>query len=316
MNDLGERAAVWSRYWAVGNAHACPGPAASTYEKEFAQFWQAVTAHLRFPDQLLEIGTGNGALPEQIARSRSIDDMPIIHAVDIADIAVQNNESMPQMRQVHFHSSVAAERLPFENSTFDFVGGQFSIEYTNLALSLAEVSRVSRPGASVALVLHNTESLLCQNAAEEIQHCSWLLEADGLIATTIRLVPYFLRLDLPRGAEANALRLRYNAQQQQLAERAEKSSCPDVLWQTADLCQEVLAQKAGATYLQQQRSGLTDALFRLVELQRAALSKEGLDALVRSLALNGFVSKEIAELWAQDHLLAWTLTAKRNSIRC
>ena len=62
-DDGGARRQAWSDYWRAGPLHSLAGSFQDNYEGPIRAFWEAALAGLTANDRVLDIGTGNGALP-------------------------------------------------------------------------------------------------------------------------------------------------------------------------------------------------------------------------------------------------------------
>src|SRR5689334_4102409 len=129
MQDA-RRAAVWSRYWQAGAAHACPGSLDERLSGALSAFWTRLAADLRPGARALEVGAGNGAVTRVLLEAGA-SAAPEIDAVDLARLrpAWLGGLTAGQGSRVRFHEGIAAEHLPFEDAAFDLVAGQFAFEY-------------------------------------------------------------------------------------------------------------------------------------------------------------------------------------------
>src|SRR5688572_29452405 len=125
-NDQDARRDAWSSYWAAGGLHSCVGSFAGNYAGAIGDFWRDRAAALPDGARILDLATGNGALP-LLFRDRRGDAIEI-DAVDLARIAPRWHRPDESPR-VRFHSGIAMERLPFADAGFDLVASQFGFEY-------------------------------------------------------------------------------------------------------------------------------------------------------------------------------------------
>ncbi|MBL8330961.1 MAG: class I SAM-dependent methyltransferase [Rubrivivax sp.] len=316
----------WTRHWASGAAHSCTGSFGETYGGALATFWSRVFRGLPPGAQLLDIATGNGAVPRLLMRERELASGISCHAIDLADVAPAWAGSLDggQRPRLQFHGGVSADQLPFENSRFDGVSSQYGIEYANLDLAMAEALRVLKPGGLLALVLHHADSRPVSLAQWEVEHLDWLLGEDGLLPCAHELLEPLERARSPEGRAAlesdpaaAAVRERFNAAQDRLAERAQqRADGADVLFEARQAVSQVIQtlfqrdRQAAQAQLQALSVAFEDTRFRLQELRRCALSAEGLSHHVQRLLLQGF-HVECGPLHEQGHLMGWQLRAQR-----
>ena len=82
------RSAVWTRHWATGASHSCPGTYGELYGGAIATFWREVLSPLQRGQNVLDIATGNGALPRLLlGQHHEIE----VDAIDIAAVEPSAN---------------------------------------------------------------------------------------------------------------------------------------------------------------------------------------------------------------------------------
>jgi SAM-dependent methyltransferase len=323
-HPIDERRAVWTRYWSQGATHSCGGSYGSRYEGALAQFWRAAFAGLTPGARVLDIATGNGALP-QLLVDFDPDGQFDCDAVDLATLAPAWFDQLPAARRarLHFHGQQAAEALPFGDATFALVMSQYGLEYTDLARSVPELLRVCAPAGQVRLVCHHRDARPVQLAHTELAHMAWLAAPHGLLDTALAMIEPVARAATAEGraslsgdAGANAARERFNALQTELEQHVDGSNCPDVLLEVRQAVGAILnlamregrarAEAALATL----RGQLADSALRLEELRDYALDADGAATLGKMLA--GPAGKAvIAEISDQDVLMGWTISVER-----
>ncbi len=129
-----------------------PGPGAWIYSKIVARspfikdlyrVWQRRSPPRLLPAEYLDIGTGPGMVPLEIARkSKTLE----IYAIDIShamvEIANKNARKAGMSERAHFHYG-SAEKIPFEKDYFDLVISTLSFHHwAKPEECLKEVSRV------------------------------------------------------------------------------------------------------------------------------------------------------------------------------
>src|SRR5690606_38242574 len=67
--DIERRRGAWSSYWAAGALHSCIGSLVEDQDGGIGRFWRACFAGLGDGDRVLDLGTGNGALPKLLLES-------------------------------------------------------------------------------------------------------------------------------------------------------------------------------------------------------------------------------------------------------
>lgn len=279
-----ERRESWSRYWSAGALHSCSGSFLGNYAGEVREFWRDAVSDLVSGSKLLDIATGNGALPHLITDLLTPEFDFELDAVDLAEMKAPWLASMPpaQRRRLRFHSGVAAERLPFADVSMDLVVSQFGLEYTELPRSLAEVNRVLRPKARLALIVHAKNSLIASQAREELAHIGWMGSEVQLFDLAVDICGLIVEAATPEGrrllandAAANRLREKFNRAMAAIKERAETSYCPDVLFDT--------------------QKGIVDAFAASVSHRSESVGRERIAQLVLMQSDNEFRLRELLE---------------------
>jgi SAM-dependent methyltransferase len=324
MTGQSARGESWSRYWASGQLHSCGGSFAGNYDGAIGEFWSSVFAPLGPESRVLDIATGNAALPQLLVTARAADPacLPRIDAVDLAAIqpAWLARLIPPVRERLQVQGGIAAESLPFADHSFDLIVSQYGIEYSALARSAAEVARVRKPGGIVALVLHHQQSLPVRLGRAEVGHIDWLLAAGNVFDRARRLIPYLARLATPAGAasvqrdpEATKVRTRFNESMRALEQRAQAEPAPDLLLEMQAALGQVLAataetgERAARERMQFLVDGLGEARLRQAELVAHALDRQGVEQLAASLQPASGAAVAIGELRIRDELFGWSL---------
>ena len=316
------RETVWSEYWSSGVLHSCALSFDGALGPGFEAFWRDAFAGLAAGAQVLDLATGNGALPLAMLRW----DSPVqaqVDAIDLAAVRPSWLASWPPEAQgrVRFQSGVRMEDWPFDADRFDGGISQCGFEYAQRSAALKALLRVAKPGALVALVCHHTESLPARLARVEVAHIDRLTAPMGFVATAEALVPRFAQARTPSGLaalradpQAAAERLRFNALQTELDELAVTSECPDVIHETREAVANALNQggqgmvREALADLGALRQRLVQARLRLSELLAHALTSADLLEINAVLGLPD--GTPWGTLYERDALMAWTLLAR------
>ncbi len=173
MTMTDERAA-WSLYWQTAEAGCLPGaPAALT--DALASVWRGFAMSLPGGARLIDLATGNGAVPRAIAAARA----------DIAITGVDTADLGTQMRPGTSQSGVDCAALPFAAQSFGAVTSQFGIEYCDVA-ALDEAARILVPGGHAMFVIHCADSVQIRQGQNRLAALTALREA-GLFGLARRV---------------------------------------------------------------------------------------------------------------------------------
>lgn len=317
------RREAWSRYWAHGVPHSCVGSYGDCYGGEIAAFWRDVFGRLPAAARVLDIATGNGALPRLLLQHTELHDVHC-DAVDIASIQPSwlAKASPADQARVSFHSGVDAAGLPFADQSFDLVVSQYGLEYTALQRSVPELLRVRALRGTIALVLHHSQGRPAALAAVELDHLGWLLDEGSLFDAGAALVePMALaatvqgRAILQSQPQADAARERFNALLAELTNRTAASDGADVLFEAREALMAVLAGagRNGAAQASALMSRLRDeyagSATRLRDLQTHALGPDRAFALREQLAAALAAPVSLTALNENGHLMGWMIRA-------
>ncbi|HET7729041.1 MAG TPA: class I SAM-dependent methyltransferase [Usitatibacter sp.] len=315
------RREAWSRYWARGAPHSCIGTYGDRYGGVIAACWRDVFAGLPDGARVLDIATGNGALP-RLLLDHCREPGVTCDAVDLATVHLPWLASVTtaERRRVRLHGGVDAGALPFADGTFDLVVSQYGLEYTDLARSVPELLRVLSPRGGVAMVLHHAQGRPATLAALEIGHIRWLTGEGGwfdataaMIEPMARAATFGGRASLQGDARANAARERFNTVQNELAARGAGKDGADVLFDMREAAMSVFATAGregvavAGNALVALRAELIAGLIRLEDLRSHALGAEQAEALGMRLQRGLSRPVELGELREGDYLMGWTL---------
>jgi SAM-dependent methyltransferase len=169
----------WEDFWRSGRIVSCPTDSTDGYTGNVRITWEQFFAALPAGTRLLDVGTGNGALPLialDIARKRSASFE--MHGVDLARI--DPRRVVPDGQRLFgntvFHGGVPAEAMPFPDGYFHAVAGQYSLEYTRRDAAFREIHRVMAASAPARFVLHHASSIVVTIAHESLSHARELEE--------------------------------------------------------------------------------------------------------------------------------------------
>lgn len=323
------RQSIWTAYWKSGALHSLPGSFQHNYTGGIHDFWLRTFGPLDSTHRVLDIGTGNGALPALLCQLKQAS-MPTVDAIDIAAITPSWLGAEPRHCQelIRFHPETSIEQLPFAAASFDLVVSQYGFEYTQRERAIREVARTLAPHGTVALVMHHADSHLIRVAKEELSLTDWLLSADhGLLGAAASIFPYIhmaangQHLQLASDPAATTCRHTFNTAMRKLAERAAASPFPDVLLETRQtiagliegLTQHGLSIEQAHSLLDSFSMQLQAATFRHKELCEYALDEEDMQALSGLMSAHGLLPLEIDTLHHDAHLVGWTATYRQQA---
>ena len=175
----------WSVFWHSNQLHSCMP--VDEDPDALGPVWRDFFSRLPPGAAILDLGTGNGSLAAQAVTVSQNQSPPFsIHGVDLADIEPTRYVASADklLSEVIFHPRTAMENLPFEAQSFDAVGSQYAIEYSNIKESLREVIRVLKPGGQLRFLLHANDGVLKDRCRQQYEQAEIILASDLFPATT------------------------------------------------------------------------------------------------------------------------------------
>ncbi len=325
MDQAGDNArrAAWTAYWAAGCLHSCTGSFDAGYSGAIGAFWAERFRTVTAADRVLDLATGNGALPLLLYSRDGGVGCPRVDAVDLAQVAPAWHQPQTHDR-IRFHSGVAMEQLPFADASFDWVVSQYGFEYADRTPALRECVRVLRPTGRLALVMHHSGSVLARVGRAELEHQARLFHERGLLQAAGQVLPWFARArsgeDLRGNVAANAARAAYNAAVAALATDIATLETPDLLAQARDQVHRIVVGAQAdpgpaVAELSQFAQALRAAGLRTAEMLSHARDEGQAKALVRELAaLRPDARLDCRPLIQAQGVLGWALLLEPEAV--
>lgn len=318
----------WAHYWELGLLSSLGNAYSGTYEGAVREHWRAFFAQLDDGSRVLDVGTGNGAVPAiavEVARNRGVTFE--VHGIDLAPIrplqTVKHQREL--IEPVHFHASTPAEATPFPDGYFHAITAHYGFEYTDRPACARELGRVASGGAVLHMVIHHPESIILETAREELSNAAILIDqsrffarARALLQTVMAAPDAAARAALAGNAEAERQRHALNDAAAVVAAAADASPHPDLLRLALNAFQTSWRHltsgdgRAALAALDAGELGVTTNRQRLQDLASAYLSLEQVDAAQADLAASGFDIAPPALLHHEGGtLLGWVVSGLR-----
>ena len=147
----------WSQYWQQGYLTSFGQDIQGNYSGELKACWDSFFTSLTPNSQILDIGTGNGAIIKLGLNAKWQTNF-IFHGVDSAKLAV--SKDLLDNPNVQFYPEVNVESLPFKDNQYQAIVSQFALEYIKLEPALAQLSRVLCEYGQFQFVLHDMSSII------------------------------------------------------------------------------------------------------------------------------------------------------------
>ncbi len=296
----------WSDYWRSGRTDVMTvqtpaGPVAFDTEPMWGAWFQSFDtgAHL------LDLATGNGQVAGYASGAAAASGKTFaITGVDYADVEAASAHMPPDCRLL---GGVALEKLPFQSASFDGASSQFGIEYADTRPALQELARVLKPGGRALMLIHQSDSVITRQTAEQITAYEAVLAKSGAIRHARRAFTAHLK-GLPAAGAEEALR---TAVQQAVARLEPTVAFEPVRYMVGyldDLARGVASYepKSALARLDIFESGNAAWRHRQQSQTLAAMDGPGRDVFIQRAARAGLALTERAELTdAGGQLIGW-----------
>lgn len=304
----------WESYYRGGALVSCPTNPEPYYTMEVREAWVSFFSTLDDGDRVLDLGTGNGPVA-LIAKQTAAENIRTfrIDGVDLANIDPPQYvpDGMALLSGIDFHAGVSTESLPFEDSSFDAISGQYIVEYTDIRKTFGECARVLNSNGRCRFILHHLNSIIVTNAVESLRQADLVLHETKTLRKFRR---YCERAHDAPGRAETARRQLYDAGTS-LEQAARTSLNPLLLRFVIDSVSTLLSNrsKLGRGQMLQQTALLEKELknwiCRLQDLVAAALSEKELRDAIDSAKTLGFRDIDSELQWqGGDNLVGWRLT--------
>lgn len=180
MNNEEKRAA-WSIYWSQNRLHSCVASENDQDQQILNDLWADLAKSLPTNAKVLDLATGNGAVPSAMLLVRP--DL-VIDAVDQADVdPVKFLNENELLRTVRFHSNTSILEMLFEAQQFDAITSQFGIEYAGLQEASIKIMPLIKPGGELLFFIHHQESALITGSKSKLEELRQITANEGLLSS-------------------------------------------------------------------------------------------------------------------------------------
>ena len=162
----------WSKYWQRAQSlnSFSEGEMASGYQGELRDFWYNIFSQLPDSDEVLDVGTGNGALAIMLRQYADSNGLQVrVLASDAAEI--DKNlimQKFPVLRnelsRIEFFAKTKIEDLPFADESITLITSQFALEYAEPLGAIQSCVRILKPSGRLEAVIHHTDTILSQQS--------------------------------------------------------------------------------------------------------------------------------------------------------
>lgn len=170
----------WTVYWHGDHLESCIASVSRQDGKQIALLWEQLASQLSDASRVLDLASGNGAIPKLLL---SVNSTLKICAVDKAAIAPHKYLSQArELTAVRFLPETDICDLPFAANSFDVVTSQFGLEYAPVTMACQAAARVLKRRGKIQLLMHHRESEILRPTTAILSEMARLLEGKGVMA--------------------------------------------------------------------------------------------------------------------------------------
>lgn len=315
--------APWNRLWKDGVLHSCSQGISGNYDQEILDFWRRQFMRLADGETMVDVGTGNGAIPLlalSSARARGI--RLDIHGVDLADIDPPGNVPGGPQRYdgIRFHPNTSMTSLPFADGEVALLCSQFAFEYAPREQAASEVLRVIGQRGRAALIVHSADSIIATTGDAQLRASRWLLHESDLLQATFDLLKAMAgatstesRAALASDPVAESARLAFNRSATALMEQIEGNTSAQILQHAAQRISQLLKQPTDSredayAHVSGLREWIEDEQTRLLLMREAVLDPTALQECAGLLGRSDLPVHTDRLLYEGSVCMGWTIT--------
>ena len=174
----------WESYWQQGHLTSFGETFSGNYTGILATIWLDYFNGAVPHTNVLDIGTGAGALLDICLTSST--EFSNITGIDSANVMA--SKSILRTPNAKILDGVDAKSIPLPSTSIDYVVSQFGIEYSNLSESMPEVARLLTSQGQFQFVVHHVDSIIIKGNKPALNAADALLKSDGAFSSLKVLV--------------------------------------------------------------------------------------------------------------------------------
>jgi ubiquinone/menaquinone biosynthesis C-methylase UbiE len=299
---------AWTIYWAEDHLQSFVATDGDADKHPLNSIWQEFARSLNDGAKVLDLATGNGAVPVALLSAR---EQLKIDAVDQAAIdPIQFVKGVTELEAVNFHPDIDVNTLPFTSDSFDAITSQFGIEYAGLLEATGKALEVLKTNGRMSFLIHHADSAIIDSSRAKLREMEQLLKQGGLIETLLQVLRgtiEFSELESQGAVYLNADIVRTQAISGQVFTG---------IGEIANAMQTDMARAVnlGATI----KLRLSSEHERLKQMGKAAQSNADMIEYRKLLELNGMELSTMQAIYAdesdQKYLLAWLVQGQKKTL--
>jgi ubiquinone/menaquinone biosynthesis C-methylase UbiE len=188
----------WSEYWKGNENNSFSVSPEDESIEALNEKWIEFIKDIEPPSRIIDIGTGGGALIRL-----AVEHQTVAHTYIGIDYAKLNLNSLTSgYDNIQILENTNIETLPIDSNSVDIAMSQYAIEYSNLKVSLQQVTRVLKPNGRFMFICHCDNSMVLKKNIKIKEVISDVLSPNGVI----ELVNDFFKLLDEQPTSATALK--------------------------------------------------------------------------------------------------------------
>ena len=300
---------LWTGYWQSGRIDTGMGAPTDNGKDGFSAFWQMLVGELPDDARIIDLGTGNGAVPRHLNRAAKCLGKTIsIIGIDAASIDPTRTLGMDAdgLAGVTFIGDTDLTKTGFGDGSFQGATSQFAIEHAEAGKAVPELLRILDSGAPFQLLLLHASSPLVLSFVRQIGEIDTLMADDGLVPA----MRHVLEEPSTRATDAleKAGRMHMERYGENLSPIAEEVfAAVAILINSADVPLPVRRQAASRMDMR-----LKDEQARLHQLACAAMDENAAHDLRDLFQTAGAAGLALERMYDEDErtVLGWALTGQ------
>ena len=173
MSDPPSPADPWTLYWQADHLQSCVPADCNRPPGAVGRLWQDFARGLPTDARVLDLATGNGAVPMALRTA-----VPTLSVTGVDQAAIDPQRHLSRaglLREVRFVGGVDL-RGPAQLGRFDAVTSQYGVEYLGIEAAAAAVAGHLAPEGRFLLLVHVTDSALVRPRRADLEELGILLE--------------------------------------------------------------------------------------------------------------------------------------------
>lgn len=164
----------WSAYWQMGSLTSLPQDFKQNYDGELAEFWLAILSHLPDFSSVVDVCTGNLALPLLMHQlNTKVQKEFKVKAVDLAvinksDIAKIHPDLVDHLNKIEVIDQTPIETIQEKiNQQVDLITSQYGLEYCEIPAIAPQLANLLKPGGRLVFVSHANDTDILKSMKDE-----------------------------------------------------------------------------------------------------------------------------------------------------